>query len=68
MLKFWSERIVASPYIKTIKPVTPALYSNRGTRDELRIACVALFSITIAQPAWADIELEDNMPVEQWSN
>ena len=34
----------------------------------LRSACVALFSITIAQPAWADIELEDNMPVEQWSN
>ena len=34
----------------------------------LRIACVALFSIAIAQPAWADIELEDNMPVEQWSN
>ena len=34
----------------------------------LRSACAALFSITIAQPAWADIELEDNMPVEQWSN
>lgn len=34
----------------------------------LRIACVALFSTAIAQPAWADIELENNMPVEQWSN
>ena len=33
-----------------------------------RIASVALFTIAIAQPAWADIELEDNMPVEQWSN
>ncbi|MEM9359512.1 MAG: L,D-transpeptidase [Pseudomonadota bacterium] len=33
-----------------------------------RIASVALFTLAIAQPAWADIELEDNMPVEQWSN
>ena len=34
----------------------------------LRIACVALFAIAIAQPSWAEIGLEEHMPLEHLSS